>query len=70
MATRVKLRRGTATEHASFTGAEGEITVNTTNYSVRVHDGQTQGGKELLFTDLANIANNANLDGGTYGSGS
>ena len=68
MATRIKLRRGTETEHQSFTGAEGEITVNTTNYSVRVHDGTTQGGKELLFTDLGNIADDASLDGGTYGS--
>jgi len=30
MAARVKLRRGTTTQHASFTGAEAEITVNTT----------------------------------------
>ena len=68
MATRIKLRRGTATEHLTFTGAAGEITVNTTNYSVRVHDGTVAGGKELLFTDLDNIADDATLDGGTYGS--
>ena len=35
----VKLRRGTDTEHSSFTGAEGEVTVDTTNDTLRVHDG-------------------------------
>lgn len=66
MATRVRLRRGTATEHNTFTGAAGEITVNTTNHSVRVHDGNTAGGKELMFTDLNNISDGAVMDGGTY----
>jgi len=43
----VKLRRGTATEHSSFTGAEGEVTVDTTNDTLRVHDGSTAGGIRL-----------------------
>ena len=43
----VKLRRGTDTEHSSFTGAEGEVTVDTTNDTLRVHDGSTAGGHEL-----------------------
>jgi hypothetical protein len=37
-------RRGTTTEHSSFTGAEGELTVNTTDNRVVVHDGVTVGG--------------------------
>jgi len=28
MATEVKFRRGTTTEHQNFTGAEGEITID------------------------------------------
>lgn len=44
-------RRGTATEHESFTGAPGEITVDTTNNTLRVHDGQTLGGTALARAD-------------------
>jgi hypothetical protein len=43
----VQLRRGTDTEHSSFTGAEGEVTVDTTNDTLRVHDGTTVGGIRL-----------------------
>lgn len=43
----VKLRRGTTAQHGSFTGAEGEVTVDTTNDTLRVHDGSTVGGHEL-----------------------
>lgn len=66
MAARVKLRRGTAVQHQTFTGAVAEITVDTTNNSIRVHDGSTAGGHELLKTTLANIKDGAILDGGTY----
>ena len=55
MAKLLKLRRGTDTQHSSFTGAEGEVTVNTTNDSLHVHDGTTAGGRELLRTDLSNL---------------
>lgn len=44
VATQVKRRRGTAEENNAFTGAEGEITVDLTNKTLRVHDGETQGG--------------------------
>ncbi len=50
MATAVQQRRGTATEHddgAGFTGLEGEITVDTTNDTIRVHDNSTKGGHRL-----------------------
>ncbi len=47
----VKLRRGTEEEHdttnGGFTGAEGEVTVDTTNNTLRVHDNSTAGGHEL-----------------------
>jgi hypothetical protein len=66
MAARVKLRRGTSTQHNSFIGAEAEITVDTTNNTIRVHDGSTAGGHELLKNTLANIKDGAILDGGTY----
>lgn len=44
MAYAVQFRRGTTAEHASFTGAAGEITVNTTTNQLVVHDGVTTGG--------------------------
>lgn len=44
-ATQQQLRRGTATQHATFTGAQGEVTVDTTNFRAIVHDGVTAGGK-------------------------
>lgn len=48
MATRqVQHRRGSAAQHTSFTGAEGEITVDTTDKRAVVHDGSTAGGVPL-----------------------
>ena len=47
MAIQIQLRKGTATEHNSFTGANGEVTVDTTNKTLRVHDGSTVGGIRL-----------------------
>ena len=55
MAKLLKLRRGTDTQHSTFTGAEGEVTVNTTNDSLHVHDGATAGGTELAKADLSNV---------------
>ncbi len=47
MTTQIKRRRGTTTQHASFTGAEGELTIDTTKDTVVVHDGTTSGGHPL-----------------------
>ena len=47
MPTQVQFRRGTTAQNNSFTGAIGEISVNTSNNTIRVHDGATQGGFEL-----------------------
>ena len=52
----IQRRRGTATEHGSFTGLAGELTVNTTRNSVHVHDGSQAGGHELAKIDLSNVA--------------
>jgi len=51
MSTQIQRRRGTAVEHNTFTGAVGELTVDTTNNTVRVHDGVTAGGHRLLRFD-------------------
>ena len=57
MAIQVKFRRGSAGQHGSFTGANGEITVDTTNKTLRVHDGVTVGGIRLAKYSEAATAN-------------
>ena len=47
MAKQLQLRKGTSAEHNTFTGAVGEVTVDTTNKTLRVHDGSTVGGTRL-----------------------
>lgn len=51
---RIQYRRGSKLDHDTFTGASGEITVNTTNNSLHVHDGITTTGYELLRKDFTN----------------
>ena len=55
MAIQIQLRQGTTTEHNSFTGAVGEVTVDTTKDTLVVHDGVTVGGFP--------VASKANADG-------
>jgi hypothetical protein len=74
MPTILQLRRGTTAEHSSFTGAVGEVTVNTTKDTLVVHDGSTQGGFEIALADLSNTGaiTLSNLSAGTgisYNSG-
>jgi hypothetical protein len=47
MATQIQYRRGTNAQNAAFTGALAEITVDTTNGTLRVHDGITAGGSNI-----------------------
>jgi hypothetical protein len=58
MSIEVKFRRGTSAEHTSFTGANGEITIDTTIKTLRVHDGVTAGGIRIAkYSDLGSAAN-------------
>ena len=50
MSTQVQYRRGTGSENDVFTGVVGEITVDTTNWTLRIHDGSTAGGAGNLAT--------------------
>ena len=47
MPKQVRLRRGTTTQHATFTGADGEVTFDTTKKCLVLHDGVTAGGKPV-----------------------
>jgi len=56
MAKLLKLRRGSTSGHSSFTGAEGEVTIDTTKDTAVVHDGSTAGGRPLAREDLNNVS--------------
>lgn len=55
MSKRIQLRRGTTAEANAFTGAVGEVTIDTTKDVPVVHDGVTVGGHP--------VASRANADG-------
>jgi len=57
MSKTVQFKRGNANVSASYVGAQGEITVNTDNYTLNVHDGTTAGGYSILNTNVSNIGN-------------
>ena len=62
MAKLLKLRRGTTTQHSSFAGAEGEVTVDTDKDTLVVHDGSTNGGHPIAAEDMSNVTA-ANIKG-------
>jgi hypothetical protein len=62
MSWRLLQRRGTAIEHSTFTGLEGEITYDKTNKRFVAHDGVTAGGfpaaklSEVVTTSRTQVA--------------
>ena len=72
MSTQVQIRRGTTVQHSTFTGAAGEITVDTDRKSVVIHDGTTAGGSPVPNWAAANATFRANVASGvvaaSYGS--
>jgi len=64
MAKQVQFRRGTTSQHSTFTGAVGEITVDTDKNTAVVHDGSTAGGHPLAtsLADLGVTASAADLN--------
>ena len=59
MAKLLKLRRGTTSQHNSFTGAEGEVTIDTTKDTAVVHDGSQAGGRPLAREDMSNVSSSS-----------
>jgi hypothetical protein len=53
--TQLRLRRGTTAQHANFTGAQGELTVDTDKNALVLHDGATQGGIQIAREGAVNI---------------
>tara|TARA_A100001015_G_scaffold38166_1_gene41997 strand:+ start:3024 stop:3518 length:495 start_codon:yes stop_codon:yes gene_type:complete len=72
MATEVQFRRGTTAEHNSFTGAVGEVTVDTDKDTMIVHDNSQAGGYPMAnlktaqeFTATQNFNATTLSDGST-----
>lgn len=63
MAKQVQLRRGSTVDHNTFTGANGEITIDGDLDTLVVHDGSTVGGFPLARQDLSNVTFSVGLDG-------
>ena len=64
MTTQVQFRKGTTTDHAQFTGANAEITVDTKKKTAVVHDGTDVGGFELQRARWEHVDSNRQLDCG------
>jgi hypothetical protein len=66
--TQVQFRRGNNAQNLAFTGALGEVTVDTTNNILRVHDGVTAGGFETVSTTGTQTLENKTLNNCTINS--
>jgi hypothetical protein len=70
MTTAVQNRRGTTAEHSTFTGLEGEVTIDTTKDTAVIHDGTLAGGYPLAKENLANVTTSglSSIDGASTAS--
>jgi len=48
MPTQLQFRRGTTSQNNSFTGAVGELSIDTDTENIRIHDGSSAGGVEIM----------------------
>ena len=53
MSTQVQFRRGTTTQNNAFTGAQGELSVDTDLKTIRLHDGTTAGGGSTMLNNIS-----------------
>ena len=68
MPTQVQFRRGTSTQNNNFTGAIGEITIDTTLNVLRVHNGSVAGGQQLVGLTANQTLTNKTLTSPTINS--
>ena len=61
MSTQVQYRRGSGAQVAAFTGALGEMVVDTTNYVLNVADGVTVGGFSMVGVAATQTLTNKTL---------
>ena len=70
MATSIRLRGGTTSQHSTFTGAAKEVTVDTDKNTIVVHDGSTSGGFPLVAKDSNGNATFDDNEKAIFGAGS
>ena len=61
MPTALQLRRGSTSQNNAFTGAVGEVSVDTDKDTLRVHDGSTAGGFEVITATATQTLTNKTL---------
>lgn len=61
MPTTLQFRRGTTAQNNAFTGAAGELTVDTDLNTLRVHNNSTAGGFELVQNSAIQTLSNKTL---------
>ena len=67
MAAQVQFRRGTTVQHSTFTGAVGEVTLDTDLQTLKIHDGTTAGGiAHVVNTTAAQTLSNKTLISPTF----
>lgn len=66
MSTQVQYRRGSGAQVAAFTGALGEMVVDTTNWVLNVADGVTVGGYSMVGVDASQTLTNKTLSSPTF----
>jgi len=70
MSTQVQFRRGTTTQNNAFTGANGEISIDTDVKTIRLHDGVTGGGASIMMnTTTSQTALNKTFSTGSVWTG-
>ncbi len=68
MPTQLQFRRGTTAQNNAFTGGAGELSIDTTIDTIRVHDGSTAGGFELTQNTATQTLTNKTLTSPTINS--
>lgn len=69
MAVQVQFRRGTTAQNSTFTGAVGEVVVDTDLEILRVHDGVQAGGYALVGATATQTLTNKTFSGNTNFAG-
>ena len=72
MVKEVQFRRGSTSDHTvgvGFTGVIAEVTVDTTNNTLRVHDGSAKGGHELVGVAATQRLTNKDIEATTFSVG-
>ena len=69
MPTTLQFRRGNTTQNNAFTGAAGELSVDTTTKTLRIHDGSTAGGEGVVGLTATQTLTNKTLTSPTINGG-